>query len=86
MRLIDADEVMKEINKNKLLSREPSAKRCMEIIKNSTTYTEPPMKHANWIEDRYGYNACSDCGYEWDTPEYNEAKYCPQCGAKMQIN
>lgn len=44
------------------------------------------MKHANWVEDRYGYNACSDCGYEWDTPEYNEAKYCPQCGAKMQIN
>lgn len=54
MRLIDADEVMKEINKNKLLSREPATKRCMKIIKNSTTYTEPPMKHANWVEDRYG--------------------------------
>ena len=83
MRLIDADGVMDEIKRNKLLAREPATERCMEIIKNATTYAEPPRKCGEWIEDKFGYNACSECGYEWDTPEYNEAKYCPQCGARM---
>lgn len=43
MRLIDADGVTEEIKKNKLLAREPAAERCMEIIKNATTYVEPPI-------------------------------------------
>lgn len=41
MRLINADEVIKEIKRNKLLAREPAAERCMEIIKNAITYVEP---------------------------------------------
>lgn len=41
MRLIDADGVIEEIKKNKLLAREPATERCMEIIKNATTYVEP---------------------------------------------
>lgn len=44
MRLIDADGVLEEINKNKLLAREPAASTCMEVIKNATTYVEPPKK------------------------------------------
>lgn len=82
MRLIDADSVVAEIKKNKLMA-EPTAKRCLDIIKDATTYLEPPRKYGKWVEDKFGYNACSECGYEWDTPEYDEAKYCPQCGAKM---
>lgn len=42
MRLIDADGVMEEIKINKLLSREPATKRCIEIIENATTYVVPP--------------------------------------------
>lgn len=42
MRLIDADGVMEEIKINKLLSREPATKRCIEIIENATTYAVPP--------------------------------------------
>lgn len=41
MRLIDADGVIEEIKKNKLLAREPATERGMEIIKNATTYVEP---------------------------------------------
>lgn len=85
MRLIDADGVIEEIKKNKLLAREPATERCMKIISNATTYVEPPRKCGEWTVDKFGYNACSECGYEWDTPEYDEAKFCPQCGIEMDI-
>lgn len=35
-----------------------------------------------WIEDDYGYFRCSECGYEYDSPEYI-TPYCPHCGANM---
>lgn len=35
-----------------------------------------------WIEADYGYFHCSECGYEYDSPEYI-TPYCPNCGAKM---
>lgn len=36
-----------------------------------------------WIEDDYGYNRCSECGFEYDTPE-EKSPYCPHCGALME--
>lgn len=36
-----------------------------------------------WIEDEYGYHRCSECGWEWDTPEM-VTPYCPGCGARME--
>lgn len=41
-----------------------------------------PVTHGEWIEDDYGYNRCSACGWEWDEPE-SVTPYCPHCGAKM---
>lgn len=35
-----------------------------------------------WIEDDYGYNRCSECGYEHELPE-KKTPYCPGCGANM---
>jgi len=40
-------------------------------------------------EDYYGSNVykCSVCGSDWDmiegTPQDNDFKYCPNCGARM---
>lgn len=84
MRLIDADSVIKEIYNQKLLTREPAVVKCVEIIKKAATFVGSPRRRGTWVEDKYGYNACSECGYEWDMPEYDEAKYCPQCGALME--
>nr|DAQ52723.1 MAG TPA: hypothetical protein [Caudoviricetes sp.] len=42
-----------------------------------------PVTHGEWIEDDYGYNRCSACGWEWDEPE-SVTPYCPHCGAKME--
>lgn len=43
-----------------------------------------PVVHGKWIEDDYGFNHCSECGYEWDESEY-ATEYCPGCGAKMSL-
>lgn len=51
MRLIDAEGVIEEIKRDKLLAIEPAVYRCMEIIKNATTYAEPPEKYEVKNED-----------------------------------
>lgn len=52
-----------------------------------------PVVHAKWIdhtEDALaGYWECSNCIEPWvlmeGTPEENKMNYCPQCGAKMDL-
>ncbi len=41
-----------------------------------------PERYGQWIEDEYAYNRCSECGFEYEGPEY-VTPYCPNCGAKM---
>lgn len=41
-----------------------------------------PVTYGEWIEDAYGYNHCSACGWEWDEPE-SVTPFCPNCGANM---
>ena len=47
-----------------------------------------PVKHGHWIHGSSSENirvTCSECGYKvnyfWDS--WQDAKYCPNCGAKM---
>lgn len=50
-----------------------------------------PMVHGHWIhQNGYGddlYYTCSACGCDWlcieGTPEENNMRYCPECGARM---
>jgi DNA-directed RNA polymerase subunit RPC12/RpoP len=54
----------------------------------------PQQKTGRWIEkDGYDgdvYYDCSVCGESWasieGTPKTNGMKYCPNCGAKMEVN
>lgn len=39
--------------------------------------------HGLWIEGEYGFNRCSECGYEFDRPE-EKTLFCPGCGANME--
>ena len=45
-----------------------------------------PVKHGRWIytEDETGYAEfqCSECG----EGVYNKTKFCPNCGAKMNLD
>ena len=53
----------------------------------------PQQKMGRWIEkDGYDgdvYYDCSACGESWasieGTPEMNGMKYCPNCGARMEV-
>ena len=95
MRLIDADalveDIGKEIDKYKkvfLSSAHCSGmKTVIRIVKNQDTVE--PVKHGHWIHGSSSENirvTCSECGYKvnyfWDS--WQDAKYCPNCGAKMQ--
>lgn len=44
---------------------------------------EACQKFGEWIEDDYGFNRCSECGWDWDERE-QATPYCPNCGAKME--
>ena len=43
-----------------------------------------PVVHANWIPSADYKRACSHCGCPASLWEFN--KYCPNCGAKMNMN
>ena len=55
----------------------------MEIVAATPASDVAPVTHGEWIEDDYGYNRCSACGWEWDEPEA-VSLHCPHCGAKME--
>lgn len=67
-----------------------------EAVMESDLYDLPAVdavevRHGRWIECEDAtldvYYKCSVCGNEWDiiegTPEDNNMKYCPECGARM---
>lgn len=101
---IDADEfkkVLKEfaesvfgININGFLSA-CFATQAMKKIDDFPAADVEEVKHGEWIEENYGYAACSVCradtnsldsegfpiGRESESQRW--ASYCPHCGAKM---
>lgn len=89
MRLIDADQLKKNINRNYIISDTIN-----QAIDNAPTITpESLVRHGRWeeVEDPGGDShwMCSSCGIEWyfeaDGPVENGCNYCPNCGAKMDL-
>lgn len=64
-----------------------------ECISEDLSSVTPVEKVGRWIEkDGYDgdtYYDCSECGESWTTidgtPWNNGMKYCPNCGAKMEV-
>lgn len=53
-----------------------------QILESLPAVDAQPVVHGRWL-DKNEFT-CSECGYEWMTSaEYPGAKYCPNCGAKM---
>ena len=84
MRQIDADELTEKVWRYGLGTREDIA----NLINNAPTVD--PIKHGHWKYDNqyHWYRACcSECGYyrvtDIKADRWNEWKYCPNCGAKM---
>lgn len=79
MRLIDVDQLIKELKKDIM-----GGLNYERIIKEQPTIEAEPVRHGYWIE-RYGvhegkYYKCSACNYNCSHTKEN---YCSYCGAKM---
>ena len=62
------------------------AERCeINEVLNSMPSVQP-KKTGKWLHDQGKYEnrwICTECSYKWYFPK-EEAKYCPNCGAKME--
>lgn len=97
MRLIDADacpalfdEEFKE-TKRLILDGEKHLDNLAEgfmeankVIRSMPTIDAAPVVHGRWISyPDCGVTRCSNC--EWSIEECFDSKYCPNCGAKMDL-
>ena len=93
MRLIDADELKKDIDgydySEEGYSDRMDFKFIYEVIDNQPTVEAKPVVHGKWV---HGYN-CSECG--WSYMDYADAdsypasgnplpNFCGNCGADMR--
>ena len=56
-----------------------------EVLDNLPS-VQPKEKTGKWLHDQGKYKnrwICTECSYRWYFPK-EEAKYCPNCGAKME--
>lgn len=103
MRLIDADELLNQLNfceskENKFDGTMESicnayfSKMLEMFIVKAPTIEAEPVEHGEWIWDDDGYLRCSRCKQQapvsiqyQDEPITEATKYCPHCGAKMDL-
>lgn len=87
---IERESLLNEIRENKLMLREPAAKRIIGIIESVTAADVRPERHGHWDDSDGEHTKCSICGYfapiipqYQDEPITYESPYCPHCGTKM---
>jgi len=79
MRLIDADELLKEVENAKDLLT--STKDSIRIHVHSAP-TIDPVKHGRWLSTDTNICECSVC-HTCEPYMFREFDWCPNCGAKM---
>jgi len=95
LRLIDADKLAKDINglSTHPLNEWDTMGILMQIDKQPTVDAEP-VRHGHWDDDHKGFYKCSVCGEAWShwwrvvvpiDRMNKEFKYCPSCGARMDL-
>lgn len=93
-RLIDADALMElyemgdELkNYEKVLSVPLPV--IQQNIKDMPTIDAEPVKHGRWerLPDNEEWAYCSQCHccWEWEIINNCNVRYCPNCGAKMEV-
>lgn len=98
MRLIDTDKLKFPniaIFDMKLHGVTVPMVRLLDLKELMPTVDAVPVKHGRWAENKYGLITCSKCGNlpleamtgSLITMHYEpcESKYCPHCGAKMDL-
>ena len=95
---IEREALKSQIAENKLMAREPAAKRILAMIDDMTAADVAPVIHAHWVYNPNGTDwnlgawECSVCKCNNHNIPANEnynpysfvgSRYCPNCGAKM---
>ena len=86
MKLIDADALIKTINEEKIKFNAD----VNYTILNAPTIDAEPIRHGKWtITECFDVKdmTCSSCGwlYEYHAGMEEEWNYCPNCGARMEM-
>lgn len=59
----------------------------VETLKDLPSADVAPVRHGRWEDYEENTWQCSECGEQFyledGTPQENEYRYCPNCGAKM---
>lgn len=96
---IDRQKLLEEINLQKAASRHSFPRQhfvvgdVLELIRIAPVEDVAPVVHGKWEveEDIFGDDTyiCSVCKEPWvlitGTPQNNNMNYCPNCGAKMDL-
>lgn len=60
-------------------------------IKDAPTLDVAPVVHGEWVilvdeKDLFNHIHCTNCDFYWSNERHGKIfKYCPQCGAKMDM-
>lgn len=88
MRLIDADELVEKLGKEYRMKGAKQVKgNFMNYIYHAPTVDAKPVVHGRWVND-CDCPHCSAClgkAAWFFRYGYYEPKYCPKCGAKMDL-
>lgn len=90
---IEREALLKELKQSREWYAETSRDfallvRCENIVREQTAADVAPVRHGQWVELGYKWQ-CSCCGGKVNldgTPADNRLLYCPNCGAKMDLN
>ena len=94
MRLIDADDldnVVLQLNKEGRGITRSEYKMLDNIIFEFPTIEAEPVRRGRWIHDGYDLQHgndwihCSECGKRGINVPADLTNYCPNCGAKMDV-
>ena len=80
---IDRTALKSQIAENKLMAREPAAKRILAMIDDMPAADVAKVVHGKWGDNGIAGSIlvkCSVCGFDCGA---NSFSYCPNCGARM---
>lgn len=90
---IDRAAIIAEVEANKLMAREPAAKRILGMLRDFPAADVAPVVHGQWMHVADGeFAGCSECGECYDTGDEGMTsfrlfrrfyKFCPNCGVRM---
>ena len=84
MRLIDADKLHDCIMDNDIHNGIMSVKNVYDFIDGEPTVDVEPVKHGQWVHnDEWWEFICTSC--HRGIGNIKEYKYCPNCGARMDL-